>query len=116
MHIRSRLPTRSNDFGVSVCVVMPGDAKTDFTQKRSKSEQGDKAYKGAIGRSVSMMEHDEQNGMSAQYVARKIYRAATRSRAKAVMTVGFKYQLFAVLAKILPTGLVNRLIGSIYAK
>ncbi len=103
-------------FGVGVCIVMPGDAKTAFTDKRNKSDLGDEAYKGAIGRSVSLMEKDEQHGMSATYVANKIYHIATKKRAKTIATIGIKYQLFAVLSKFLPTGLVNRLIGSIYAK
>jgi short-subunit dehydrogenase len=95
---------------------MPGDAKTGFTAKRDKSEQGDDAYKGAIERSVSTMEHDEQNGMPAAFVAKTIYRTATRKKAKTITTVGFKYKAFAVLAKLLPTGLVNKVIGSMYAK
>ena len=95
---------------------MPGDAKTGFTAKRDKSEQGDAAYRGAIARSVSLMEQEEQNGMSSDYVANKIYKVATKKKVKTITTVGTKYKLFAVLAKLLPTGFVNRMIGSMYAK
>lgn len=103
-------------FGIGVAVIMPGDAKTGFTQARENNPHGDDAYGGAIRRSVSLMEKDEQSGMRAQYVAKKIYRIATKRRCKALTAIGMKYKVFVVLQKLLPISFVNRLIGSIYAK
>ncbi len=103
-------------FGIGVAVVMPGDAKTGFTKARQKTNLGNATYGGAIERSVSLMERDEQNGMTSDYVAQKIYEVATKKRCKVLSTIGMKYKLFAILSKCLPTDLVNRLIGSIYAK
>jgi len=103
-------------FGITICAVMPGDVKTGFTAARRKSIEGDEAYAGAIERSVSLMEHDEQNGMDCAYVANRIYTTATGKRAKILTTIGTKYKLFVVLSKLLPATVVNRLIGSIYAK
>ncbi len=51
-------------FGITVCAVQPGDIATGFTSAREKSQAGDQAYNGRIGRSVARMEHDETAGMS----------------------------------------------------
>lgn len=103
-------------FGINVCCVMPGDINTGFTAARSKNEAGDNTYNGAIGRSVSKMEQDEKNGMEVIYVARRIARIATKKKSKLIITIGKKYRLFVVLAKFLPTPMVNKLIGAIYAR
>ena len=60
------------------------------------------------------MEHDEQNGMPPELVAKAILRAATAKNPKAFYTVGFQYQLFVLLSKLLPASLTNALVGMIY--
>ena len=52
----------SNQINI-VTVVELGDICTGFTKARQKSILGDDEYGGRISRSVSQMEHDEQNGM-----------------------------------------------------
>lgn len=102
-------------FGIIVCAVMPGDVKTGFTAAREKNST-DSAYKDVLARSLSVMEHDEQNGMPAAAIADAVYKAATTKHPKPLSTKGTQYHLFAVLSKVLPTGLVNRIVGQIYAK
>ena len=50
-------------YGIHITVVELGDICTGFTKARQKSILGDDEYGGRISRSVSQMEHDEQNGM-----------------------------------------------------
>ena len=102
-------------YGVTVCAVQPGDIKTGFTAARRKSNDGDDEYCGRISKSVAVMEHDEQNGMSPDAAGAFIGRIAQKKRVKAIYTIGFKYKLFCVIAKLLPTTLVNFLVGKIYA-
>lgn len=102
-------------FGITVCAVMPGDVKTGFTAAREKNNT-DSAYKDVLNRSLSVMEHDEQNGMPAAAIADAVYKAATTKNPKPLSTKGTQYHLFAVLSKLLPTSLVNRIVGMIYAK
>lgn len=102
-------------FGITVCAVMPGDVKTGFTAAREKSVV-DSAYSEVLSRSLAVMEHDEQNGMPASAIADAVYQAATAKSPKPLSTKGAQYHLFAGLAKVLPTGLVNRIVGQIYAK
>lgn len=63
-------------FGVQVGAVRLGDIKTGFTGARQKSFVGDDVYGGVIGRSVAVMEHDEQTGMSPDAVAAVILKMA----------------------------------------
>ncbi len=103
-------------FGVSMCAVQPGDMATGFTSARKKIGEGDDAYGGRIERSVSGMEKDERGGKGPETAARFILRIAGKKRVKPLYTIGFVYKLFCFLAKVLPAGLLNRIVGMIYAK
>ncbi len=99
-------------FGVRVCAVQPGDVKTGFTGARIK--QSDPVYGKAAERAVTVMEHDEQNGMPPEAVAAVVFRASCRRRPKALWTVGGKYKLFLLIFKLLPASLSSYLVGKIY--
>ena len=109
------LASEVRPFGIEVCVIMPGDIATGFTAARRKGCDGDDVYHGRIARSVAVMEHDEQTGMSAEYAGQFVARRATQKRAKLICTMGHKYALFVFLMRILPTGLATRIVGKIYA-
>ena len=109
------LASEVRPFGIEVCVIMPGDIATGFTAARRKSCDGNDVYHGRIARSVAVMEHDEQTGMSAEYAGQFVARRATQKRAKLICTMGHKYALFVFLMRILPTGLATRIVGKIYA-
>ena len=59
-------------YGIHVTVVELGDICTGFTKARQKNILGDDEYGGRISRSVSQMEHDEQNGMDPTRIGRYI--------------------------------------------
>ena len=106
---------KKSTLGIEVCVIMPGDIATGFTAARRKSCDGDDVYHGRIARSVAVMEHDEQTGMTAEFAGQFVARRATQKRAKLICTMGHKYALFVFLMRILPTGLATRIVGRIYA-
>lgn len=104
-------------FGISVCAVMPGDMRTGFTAARRKAAAGDDVYAGRIERSVAVMERDEQSGMPPEAAGEFICRMALKKRGvKPLYVIGGKYRLFSLMAKLLPCGLVNRVVGGIYAR
>ncbi len=102
-------------FGISAAAVMPGDTRTGFTDVRRKCPEGDDVYKGAISRSVEKMEKDERGGMSPDYAGRMIARLAEKKRLAPLYTVGFGYKCLALLFKLLPAALSNRILGMMYA-
>ena len=109
------LASEVRPFGIEVCVIMPGDIATGFTAARRKSCDGDDVYHGRIARSVAVMEHDEQTGMTAEFAGQFVARCSTQKRAKLICTMGHKYALFVFLMRILPIGLTTRIVGRIYA-
>ena len=110
------LASEVRPFGIEVCVIMPGDIATGFTAARRKSCDGDDVYNGRIARSVAVMEHDEQTGMSPETAGAYIASVATRRSVKPLRSIGLKYKFFCVLAKLLPVRTLNWLVGLIYAK
>lgn len=103
-------------YGIGVSVVMPGDIRTGFTAARKKSANGDAAYGGRISRSVSRMEHDEQNGMTPESVAKIIAKAALKKHAKPYRSTGFVYSLLCTLTKVFPARFVQWVLYRLYAK
>ena len=103
-------------FGVQVCAVQPGDIRTGFTAAREKTHDGDDIYGGRIGRSVAGMERDEQNGMAPEVAGRYICRVATKKHIKPIYTIGFIYNLYGILVRILPKSILNCIVGLLYAK
>ena len=101
-------------FGISVCCVLPGDIATGFTAAREKFHEGNDIYGGRIDRAVNAMEKDETGGMSPDDAGRILRRLAGKSRVKSTYVIGFKYKLFMLLKRLLPTTLVNRIEGILY--
>ncbi len=101
-------------FGVKCSVVQPGDTKTGFTAARVV-EGGEADYGGHIGKSISRMEHDEQNGKSPDTVAKAVEKALKRRNPPLKITVGGQYKLFVGLKKLLPTRFVNFILRKLYA-
>ena len=98
-----------------MCCILPGDVATGFTAARKKDPAGDDAYGGRIARSVAVMEHDEQNGIPAEKAGAFVAKKALRKRVPIVCTLGGKYKVLVFLTRLLPTRLVVRLVGKIYA-
>ena len=103
-------------WGITLCAVMPGDIRTGFTAAREKNIAGDDVYGGRIAKSVAVMEHDEETGMDPAVAGRYIAKLALQKRVKPEYAVGAKYKFLAVLAKLLPCRLRNRIIGLLYAQ
>lgn len=109
------LANEVSPYGVYVTNVMPGDTKTNFTKNRVKNADLDTPYEKRVEKSISLMEQDEQNGMSVRSASKVIYKVIKKKRPPLKKTIGFKYKTFVFLKRILPTRLVNYVIGKIYA-
>ncbi|MBR1659824.1 MAG: SDR family NAD(P)-dependent oxidoreductase [Oscillospiraceae bacterium] len=103
-------------FHIGVTAILPGDIKTGFTAAREKSPEGDAVYGGRIARGVAAMERDEQTGMDSAAAGRRIADIALRPSVKAEYSIGFKYQFFVILARLLPVRLKYWIIGRMYGQ
>lgn len=101
------------DFGIKVCAIMPGDVSTGFTDARSKNSEGQQVYT-HTQKAIEAMEKDERGGMSAQYLARNIYRIVQKNNPAPLYTAGWQYKCFVVLEKLLPKRISNWIVGLLY--
>lgn len=109
------LATEVKQFGVRVTCVMPGDTKTGFTAARIKDGENNGDNSAKMRKSISKMEHDEQNGMSPKLVAKVVYKSLTAKRHIRRISVGCSSKFIVFLSKILPVKLVDFIVGKIYA-
>ncbi len=103
-------------FGIQVSIFLLGDIKTEFTSHRRKSADEGTQYEESLRRSIVRMERDERNGISPEYVAKKIYLRSSRNKVRPIQTIGFNYHIFLMLQRLLPRKLVLFLVGNMYAK
>ncbi len=102
-------------YGIEICAILPGDIATGFTSARAKNTEGDEAYGHRISRGVAVMEHDETHGIPAEAAGAFVGRLALGRKVPVLCTLGGKYRLFLFLTRLLPTGLLNRIVGMLYA-
>lgn len=101
-------------YGFQVCTVLPGDIRTSFTQNRRKNQDESSRYKKRVIKSIKVMEKDEQNGIDAEFAGKVVGRLALSRRMPLHKIIGFKYKVFLILKRLLPTRFVHWLIGGIY--
>ena len=91
-------------YGISACIIEPGDTKTGFTAARVMQETGnnDDNYGGILEKSVAKMAADEQNGRSPDSVARIALALTGRKNPPARVPVGFEYKALMQLLRIMP--------------
>ncbi len=67
-------------FGISVTLVQPGNAATDFTANRRMAARAatDDVYADALKLAIGVMERDEANGCTADHVAAAVQRVVAR--------------------------------------
>lgn len=108
------LRMEASQFGVRVSLVEPGDTKTGFTKARTSDEPEDSPYLEQCKEAVEHMAKDEQNGKSPDSAAKVFLKLAYRKNPPVRVAVGFDYKFLALLAKILPSRLVNWIVKMIY--
>lgn len=104
-------------FHIQCCSILPGDTKTGFTaaRKYTKAAQDSSSpYYKSMMASVQKMEKDEQNGMSAQVIARAIARQVRRRRMSISVTPRIDYWAIGLLVRLLPRRLVLWIVGLLY--
>lgn len=101
-------------FNIQVCTFLPGDIKTDFTANRRKNKIESEHYGDRIAKSISVMEKDEQGGMSADKAAKVIYNTIKKRKLPLRKVIGFQYKVFAVLSKLLPARVTHFALRKMY--
>lgn len=104
-------------FGIQCCTVLPGDTKTEFTSARKYTEASQmfgSVYSQRMKKSVDKMIRDEETGMSASFVARKMVKQIMSKRMKNILIPGVQYKLICWLFNVLPARLRLWCVGQLY--
>jgi len=104
-------------FGIQCCSILPGDTKTGFTSARKfvkASSDESSVYFKKTKESVGRMEHDEQNGMSPDVIAKAVVKQLKRRRMAPTSTPRIDYKAICLLVRLLPTRLMLWIVGKIY--
>ncbi len=101
-------------FNIKVSTILPGDVKTSFTARREKNKTNNSVYGERIQKSVEKMEHDEQNGMSPDVIAKIALRIAKSKNPPVYVVGGLPYKFLVTLGRLLPKRLVLYVIGKMY--
>lgn len=118
--ISQALHMEVSPYGIQVASIEFGDMKTGFTGSRRITEaakqdaQTERIYSETFQKSLGIMEQDEQNGPEPDAAAKLIVKMAEKNRIKPVKICGLKYQLIAVLRRVLPIRFTNWLIQKVY--
>lgn len=101
-------------YGVQTCTLMLNDVKTEFTDYREKTLEGDAVYQGRISHSVEKMEASERKGMRPERVALEAARLLRRKRMPSHAVAGLSNQALALLNRVLPQDVVLKLLAALY--
>lgn len=105
------------DKEIYVTSLMPGGTQTDFTFKRKvyPIDEMDK-YKDDMQKAVSNLAEIEQNGASANKVAKEIFKIANSDNPPIIKAVGFKNQLYYKASKIMKPESIKKMCFKKYLK
>lgn len=97
------LSAEARPFGVSVCAVLPGGVRTQFTDKRKKyCALAGNPYAPGLKKAIDALGREEQTGLYPGQVADKIVRLATRRSPPVIVPVGGVYRMYALAQRFLP--------------
>lgn len=102
------------DFNIKIINFLPGDVNTGFTNNRVKNINNNPNYHNRIEKSVKVMEKDEKNGMTKEYVAKIIYKNINKKNVPLFKVIGKKYKIFVLISRFLPRKFINYIMGKIY--
>ncbi|MBQ8081552.1 MAG: SDR family NAD(P)-dependent oxidoreductase [Clostridia bacterium] len=106
-------------FGISVCVVEPGDHQSGSQKYRrhARTKDPESPYYADYQKAVSQIAHDEENGSDPDILGKRLARALQRKRLPARLIIGKADQHLAVLLhRLLPARLFSRLLSFYYMR
>lgn len=92
-------------FNIKVIVINPGDFHTNNTKNRKNvfATDHNNFYKEQFSKSLSVIEHDENNGWNPEVLAHKIYRILEKKRpANRYVIASLEQKLAVLLKRLLP--------------
>lgn len=104
-------------FKIKVIVINPGDFHTNNTKNRKNvfTAVNNDSYKEQFSKSLTVIEHDENNGWKPEVLAHKIYRILEKkSPANRYVIASMEQKLAVLLKRLLPGKWFAQILGSHY--
>lgn len=106
-----------NKNNISICNIMPGDTKTNFTKNRKIPDfEFEKDYAKRISASLAQMEKDEIHGHNPKKIAKIVFKTQKRSKMPVKIPVGLKYKFLYLLSKKMNPLIIEKILYEVYAK
>lgn len=104
------------EFGVHVCLIMPGDTNTGFTSARSYEIDKASPHYDTCLKAVQKMEKDEIEGHPPISVAKTILKLSESKNPPARTVVGFDYKLLIFLRRFVPDRFIEFILRSMFMR
>ncbi|NLC44057.1 MAG: SDR family NAD(P)-dependent oxidoreductase [Clostridiales bacterium] len=102
------------EFGIRAVVIEPGDTQTGFTDNRYYSQESESTSYPKGKASIEKMIKDERNGDRPIGVAKTIGKLLNAKNPPSRVTIGMVYKVFTQLKRVLPSRLVEFILGKMY--
>lgn len=100
--------------GVGITTVEPGSINTGISERRTHFLAADSPYAGGYQAMLTALDAAEAAGVDAETVARTVLRAVEADRPRQLYAVGSRAPLVFALRRLLPRGVVERLMARRY--
>lgn len=103
-------------FGIKVAMIDPGDVRTGFTaaRKTAKASATNPAYRERHEKAVNEMIRSETGGPGPEVVVKEFAHILHSVNPPIRRVVGAQYKAVAVLKRLLPAGVVERIVEKMY--
>lgn len=108
------LRNEAKPYGIKAALIEPGDTKTGFTAYRKMELPEGSPYTEACTRAVGRMAKDEQNGKSPETAAKVALHLCSQKNPPQHNVVGADYKCLAMLIKLFPAAVVEKVMGKLY--
>jgi len=110
------LTAEAQPFGIHITALMPGGVRTPFTDKRQKYENlfDNPCYPG-YEKAYTAISREERTGMPAEQVVAAILRVLKQKKPPTLKAVGGKYRFMRLLRRVMPEGMVQKIIRKKYS-
>jgi len=102
------------EHSVNVCLIMPGDTNTSFTQARTYEIDETSPFYESCLKAVQKMEKDERCGRQPLSVANAILKIIERKNPPRRYIVGLNYKFLAFLGRLLPDRIIEIILAKMY--
>ena len=111
---KNALRMEVKDFGIRAVIIEPGDTQTGFTDNRYYNQESENTSYPKGKASIEMMIKDERNGDQPIGIAQTIGKLLNVKNPPSRITIGIVYKVFTQLKRILPSRLVEFILGKMY--